>query len=76
MYNSLLIDQSLALNRRRDDEGDVKTEDLNLNADDHENEVSWCVSKVQWYVRETISIPSKVLYMAALDDLQNLSGME
>lgn len=39
MYNSLLIDQSLALNRRRDDEGDVKTEDLNLNADDHENEV-------------------------------------
>nr|XP_045601820.1 chitin synthase chs-2-like isoform X7 [Procambarus clarkii] len=48
MYNSLLIDQSLALNRRRDDEGDVKTEDLNLNADEHENEVS------QYY--ETISI--------------------
>ncbi|XP_071550893.1 chitin synthase chs-2 isoform X4 [Panulirus ornatus] len=48
MYNSLLIDQSLALNRRRDDEGDVKTEDLNLNPDDHENEVS------QYY--ETISI--------------------
>ncbi|XP_050718353.1 chitin synthase chs-2-like isoform X1 [Eriocheir sinensis] len=48
MYNSLLIDQSLALNRRRDDEGDVKTEDLNLNPDDPENEVS------QYY--ETISI--------------------
>ncbi|KAG0723346.1 Chitin synthase chs-2 [Chionoecetes opilio] len=48
MYNSLLIDQSMALNRRRDDEGDVKTEDLNLNAEEHENEVS------QYY--ETISI--------------------
>ncbi|XP_068231758.1 chitin synthase chs-2-like isoform X2 [Palaemon carinicauda] len=48
MYNSLLIDQSLALNRRRDDEGDVKTEELNLNPDEHENEVS------QYY--ETISI--------------------
>ena len=41
MYNSLLIDQSVALNRRRDDEGDVKTEDLNLNADEHENEVTY-----------------------------------
>lgn len=39
MYNSLLIDQSMSLNRRRDDEGDVKTEDLNLNPDEHENEV-------------------------------------
>lgn len=39
MYNSLLIDQSLALNRRRDDEGEVKTEELNLNPDDHDNEV-------------------------------------
>ncbi|XP_042240833.1 chitin synthase chs-2-like isoform X2 [Homarus americanus] len=48
MYNSLLIDQSMALNRRRDDEGDVKTEDLNLNPEEHENEVS------QYY--ETISI--------------------
>lgn len=28
MYNALLIDQSLALNRRRDDQADVKTEDL------------------------------------------------
>ncbi|GAB0097474.1 Chitin synthase [Sergentomyia squamirostris] len=28
MYNSLLIDQSMALNRRRDDQADVKTEDL------------------------------------------------
>lgn len=26
MYDSLLIDQSLGLNRRRDDEKDVKTE--------------------------------------------------
>ena len=31
MYNSLIIDQSLALNRRRDDEGEVKTEDLELD---------------------------------------------
>ncbi|XP_055379222.1 chitin synthase chs-2 isoform X1 [Condylostylus longicornis] len=28
MYSSLLIDQSMALNRRRDDQADVKTEDL------------------------------------------------
>lgn len=28
MYNGLLIDQSMALNRRRDDQADVKTEDL------------------------------------------------
>lgn len=28
MYNSLLVDQSMALNRRRDDQADVKTEDL------------------------------------------------
>lgn len=26
MYNGLLIDQSLGMNRRRDDEADVKTE--------------------------------------------------
>lgn len=31
MYNGLLVDQSLALNRRRDDEGEVKTEDLELD---------------------------------------------
>ncbi|XP_047473988.1 chitin synthase chs-2-like isoform X2 [Penaeus chinensis] len=48
MYNSLLIDQSLAMNRRRDDEGEVKTEELNLNPDEHDNEQS------QYY--ETISI--------------------
>jgi chitin synthase len=30
MYCSLLIDQSLCLNRRRDDEGEVKTEELEL----------------------------------------------
>ncbi|KAL7036519.1 hypothetical protein ACKWTF_008831 [Chironomus riparius] len=28
MYNAILIDQSMALNRRRDDQADVKTEDL------------------------------------------------
>lgn len=28
MYSALLIDQSMALNRRRDDQADVKTEDL------------------------------------------------
>ncbi|XP_053696809.1 chitin synthase chs-2 [Sabethes cyaneus] len=28
MYNALLIDQSMAMNRRRDDQADVKTEDL------------------------------------------------
>ncbi|CAL4108316.1 unnamed protein product, partial [Meganyctiphanes norvegica] len=50
MYNSLLIDQSLALNRRRDTHSEVKTEDVAgiLNPEDNENEVS------QYY--ETISI--------------------
>ncbi|XP_076028581.1 hyaluronan synthase-like protein kkv [Oratosquilla oratoria] len=48
MYNSLLIDQSVALNRRRDDEGEVKTDELKLDPDEHENEVS------QYY--ETISV--------------------
>ena len=49
MYNSLLIDQSLALNRRRDDEGEVKTEDLELDRVGlDENDIS------QYY--ETISI--------------------
>lgn len=28
MYDGLLIDQSMGMNRRRDDEADVKTEDL------------------------------------------------
>lgn len=49
MYCSLLIDQSLCLNRRRDDEGEVKTEELELDRvgmDD--NDIS------QYY--ETISI--------------------
>jgi len=49
MYSSLLIDQSLCLNRRRDDEGEVKTEELELDRvgmDD--NDIS------QYY--ETISI--------------------
>ena len=40
MYSALFIDQSLALNRRRDDEAEVKTDDINLNADDNEPEVS------------------------------------
>lgn len=38
MYSSLFIDQSLALNRRRDDETEVKTDDINLNADENEPE--------------------------------------
>lgn len=40
MYHALFIDQSLGLNRRRDDEAEVKTDDINLNADDTEPEVS------------------------------------
>ena len=48
MYSSLLIDQSLSLNRRRDDEGEVKTEELELDrVGIDENELS------QYY--ETIS---------------------
>ena len=50
MYCSLLIDQSLGLNRRRDDDPDVKTEELELERDgldDHS----------QYY--ETISLPSE-----------------
>jgi len=31
MYNTLTIDQSLSMNRRRDDEGEVKTEELELD---------------------------------------------
>jgi len=50
MYVSLLIDQSLCLNRRRDDEGEVKTEELELDrvGMDDNNDIS------QYY--ETISI--------------------
>ena len=49
MYCGLLIDQSLALNRRRDDEGEVKTEELELDrVGMDENDIS------QYY--ETISI--------------------
>lgn len=33
-YNSLLIEQSMALNRRRDDEKDVKTGDIKLDKED------------------------------------------
>ncbi|KAH9413306.1 Chitin synthase 2 [Dermatophagoides pteronyssinus] len=33
MYNSVLIDQSLAMNRRRDDEEVIKSEDINLDND-------------------------------------------
>ena len=50
MYVSLLIDQSLCMNRRRDDEGEVKTEELELDRVGMEdtNDIS------QYY--ETISI--------------------
>jgi len=50
MYCSLLIDQSMCLNRRRDDEGEVKTEELELDrvGMDDNNDIS------QYY--ETISI--------------------
>ena len=33
MYCGVLIDQSMALNRRRDDEAEIKSEDINLDAD-------------------------------------------
>ncbi|KAF7489320.1 Chitin synthase 8 [Sarcoptes scabiei] len=33
MYTSVLIDQSLAMNRRRDDEEVIKSEDINLDSD-------------------------------------------
>lgn len=33
MYTSVLIDQSLAFNRRRDDEEEIKSEDINLDSD-------------------------------------------
>ncbi|KAF8781911.1 Chitin synthase chs-2 like protein [Argiope bruennichi] len=50
MYCGALIDQSLAMNRRRDDEGEIKSEELDLeNKDD--NDIS------QYY--ETISIRSE-----------------
>ena len=42
-YCSLLPDQSLALNRRRDDEGELKTEDLL----DRQVSVTWFVND-QW----------------------------
>lgn len=48
MYNSALIDQSLSLNRRRDDEGEVKTEELELDRAPEDNDMS------QYY--ETISV--------------------
>lgn len=34
MYSAVIIDQSMALNRRRDDEEEIKSEELNLEADD------------------------------------------
>lgn len=49
MYSSFVIDQSLTMNRRRDDEGEVKTEELELDRVGMEdNDIS------QYY--ETISI--------------------
>lgn len=47
-YNGALIDQSLALNRRRDDEGELKTEDLLDRTAMDDNDIS------QYY--ETISV--------------------
>lgn len=50
MYSSVLIDQSLAMNRRRDDQEVIKSEDINLDGDGiNSNEAS------QHY--ETISEP-------------------
>lgn len=53
MYCSYLIDQSLSLNRRRDDEGEVKTDELDLDrvGMDGDNDIS------QYY--ETISESSQ-----------------
>ena len=34
MYNALLIDQSLALNRRRDDDPEVKADELQTMAEE------------------------------------------
>lgn len=50
MYCGVLIDQSVALNRRRDDEGEIKSEDLDLEGNE-ENDIS------QYY--ETISIQTE-----------------
>nr|XP_037268094.1 chitin synthase chs-2-like [Rhipicephalus microplus] len=50
MYCGALIDQSLALNRRRDDEGEIKSDELALDAHD-DNDIS------QYY--ETISIQTE-----------------
>jgi chitin synthase len=33
MYSGVIIDQSIALNRRRDDEEEIKSEDINLETD-------------------------------------------
>lgn len=40
MYNSLIIDQSLALNRRRDDDPDLKADEITTLAEEQEHEVS------------------------------------
>ncbi|XP_071036009.1 chitin synthase chs-2 isoform X1 [Parasteatoda tepidariorum] len=50
MYCGALIDQSIALNRRRDDEGEIKSEELDLE-NKEDNDIS------QYY--ETISIRSE-----------------
>ncbi|CAG2064056.1 unnamed protein product [Timema podura] len=51
MYDALLIDQSLGLNRRRDDESDIKSEIGNEHDDDYESisghSVSNAASKVK-----------------------------
>ncbi|XP_042909493.1 chitin synthase chs-2 [Parasteatoda tepidariorum] len=51
MYCGALIDQSVALNRRRDDEGEIKSEELDLEGNNEENDIS------QYY--ETISIQTE-----------------
>ncbi|KAK7080071.1 chitin synthase I [Halocaridina rubra] len=51
MYNSLLIDQSLALNRRKHDEGELKADDLDFNRNEANKDMS------QYY--ETTSIHSE-----------------
>ncbi|XP_018021745.1 chitin synthase chs-2 [Hyalella azteca] len=38
MYNSMLIDQSLALNRRRDDDPDLKADEITTLSEEHEPE--------------------------------------
>jgi chitin synthase len=38
MYNALLIDQSLALNRKREDDGDIRTDEVEQDTADTDYE--------------------------------------